>query len=362
MEIYISSTEWEKLNNNFSKEDIIEAFITEIVDNRSIRIPLRIISREEAISSYERLTSYEPAKFVEGQVFTRYDYAYELSNRYLNTPNTYNPASDHFHQKNRFRCDSINAPSPCRTWKSRKFLSTMLPVLWSLKFKEITMDSLRTALSLRKYVASQFKPSMDKAIYTEFNSVDVLDFSSGWGDRLCGFYATEGTRSYIGIDPNSRLHPSYAEQIKAYRNVSGEKKVEMHCATAETIELKAECVDTVFTSPPYFNIERYSEEATQSYKKYKKLDDWLELFLYKSLSTAWSALKPEGHMIINISDVYSNHTVNKICDNMNSYIEHQLGGSYVGGLGMQMSQRPNSGAVKNKEGVFVEPLWVWSKN
>ena len=62
------------------------------------------------------------------------------------------------------------------------------------------------------------------------------------------------------------------------------------------------------------------------------------------------------------SDVYSNHTVNKICDNMNSYIEHQLGGSYVGGLGMQMSQRPNSGAVKNKEGVFVEPLWVWSKN
>ena len=31
------------------------------------------------------------------------------------------------------------------------------------------------------------------------------------------------------------------------------------------------------------------------------------------------------------------------------------------GIGMKMAKRPNSGALKGKDGVFVEPIWIWQK-
>jgi hypothetical protein len=84
----------------------------------------------------------------------------------------------------------------------------------------------------------------------------------------------------------------------------------------------------------------------------------LDEFLFVVLENSWKGLKKGGHMIINISDVYSGHQVNKICDPMNNFIK-ELGGTYVEGLGMKMAKRPNS--KSHKDGVFVEPVWVWRK-
>ena len=33
----------------------------------------------------------------------------------------------------------------------------------------------------------------------------------GWGDRLCGFYASNA-KKYIGIDPRTENHPIYNQQ------------------------------------------------------------------------------------------------------------------------------------------------------
>ena len=41
--------------------------------------------------------------------------------------------------------------------------------------------------------------------------------------------------------------------------------------------------DTIFTSPPYFNTEKYSLHDTQSYLRYKKIDDWNTNFLHKTI-------------------------------------------------------------------------------
>ena len=65
-------------------------------------------------------------------------------------------------------------------------------------------------------------------------------------------------------------------------------------------------------------------------------------------------------MIINISDVYSGHQINKICDPMNDHIAG-LGGEYVGCIGMKMSKRPNSKSDIDTSMVFTEPMWVWRK-
>ena len=38
----------------------------------------------------------------------------------------------------------------------------------------------------------------------------------------------------------------------------------------------------LYTSPPFFDLEIYSNEETQSNNRYKELDTWLDKFLFKS--------------------------------------------------------------------------------
>ena len=215
---------------------------------------------------------------------------------------------------------------------------------------------------MRKYVASQFRPSAAKCIYQHFNSENVLDFSSGWGDRLNGFLSCSTTKSYFGLDPNSRLFVGFHNQLADYHRVYDlEKKIILKMECAEDADIPNYTFDTVFTSPPYFNIERYNQDDTQSWKRYKKLNNWLDGFLFPVLEKSWNGLHSNGNMIINISDVYSNHTVNKICDPMNDFISKLSGASYQGTIGLRMAKRPNSKAVKS-DGIFVEPMWVWKKS
>lgn len=356
-ELYISKEAWKDLNTNLNPSEIKQLLIDTIINNK-IELPLEDISLADAERDFQNLKDLNGLSLLKtGDLYSRYDYKYKLSNTYIGASNIGNKSSNHFHQYNRWLCDSINSPSPYRTWTTPKFLDTLLNCLWTLKFDHISMEVLRSAIALRKYIASQFRPSAAKAIYELYNSKDVLDFSSGWGDRLNGFLSCENTESYLGLDPNERLVEGYAKQESLYN--SG-KKVEMICTPAETFDFIGRSFDTIFTSPPYFNIEKYTQESNQSYKRYRKLDNWLNEFLFKVIGNSWKCLRSGGHLIINISDVYSNHTINKICDPMNDYISTLEGAICKDALGLRMAKRPNSNAVK-QDGVFVEPIWVWEK-
>jgi hypothetical protein len=93
---------------------------------------------------------------------------------------------------------------------------TLLNALWTLKVKEVTSETLRACIAMRKYIASQFRPSAAKALYDHFNAECVLDFSSGWGDRLNGAMSAQSVKKYIGIDPNNNLYNSYNKQIEHF--------------------------------------------------------------------------------------------------------------------------------------------------
>ena len=62
-------------------------------------------------------------------------------------------------------------------------------------------------------------------------------------------------------------------------------------------------VDLVFTSPPYFDRELYSDDAEQSCIKYPKYEDWLDKFLHPTLETSYKLLQPERYMLIKIADI-----------------------------------------------------------
>lgn len=359
-EIDIDAIEWSRLNQLYTRDELTAAIKHNILIG-NIKLPLKKITEDEAITSFEFLRDYKPIETF-GAMFSKYDYIdFPIeSGLYYEGSNSGNDASDYFQQRNRYTCGSVIAPSPVRTWESSKFLDGLMKSLYTLKVDKVDSSTLRTCLALRKYVASQFKPTVAKAIYERFKSVDVLDFSAGWGDRLCGFYASKSTRSYIGIDPNGAVHEGYKRQINFYEQWE-HKETELIKLPAEDAFIPEGSVDTVFTSPPYYNLERYCEEDTQSFKRYKKLDEWLDGFLYRALDMSYKALKKGGYLCINISDVYSGHRVNHICDPMNRYLKKRKM-EYCGVIGIKMAKRPNSKAAGIENAAFVEPIWIWRKN
>lgn len=346
-ELVISEQDWQNLNLLHSQEEIINA-MSDCIANNSIIIPTRDLSITDADLSHQELVNLETNSLIlQDTWFSRYEYKYPKSNIVFKCSKVGNKSSDFFHQDSRFKCDRTAYPSAYRSWNTESFRKTLLKALWSMKYKRVNTNNFRSIIGLRKYIASQFRPSTTKAVLNLFNADSVLDFSMGWGDRLAGFMASSSSY-YFGIDPNTMLVNGYHQQIKRY---GGNKKISFRTQCAEEADAYYECenVDLVFTSPPYFNIERYSKDPTQSYMRYKGIDDWLNGFLFQSIHNAWNKLKPSGHLVINISDVFTRNTIHRICDPMNDYIKTLSGSDYVGCYGYQMMKRPNSGALLGKK-------------
>lgn len=359
-EIDIDPQNWDYLNNVYDKDEV-KQMISDAIRDCDIPMPLRKISREDANTDFDGLLSlFSEEMIIDDSWATRYDYdpKYFTLDKVFRCKNKGNKASDYYQQYNRWLCDSINSPSPYRTWTTEKFRLTLLNALWGLKVDRVSMSTLRTCIGLRKYIASQFRPSTAKAVYDHFEAKNVLDFSSGWGDRLCGFLAS-GAHSYFGVDPNERLFPQYSKMIEDYGKAG--KKIELKNECAESVSYGDKTFDLIFTSPPYFNIERYTQEGNQSWKRHKKLQDWLDSFLFRAISNAWDHLESGGMMIINISDVYSLHRINRICNPMNDFISTLKGSNYYGCMGYEMRKRPNSKAMESGKNKFAEPMWVWEK-
>ena len=357
METIFEEKEWKEVNEKYEKETIKDSILKRIRD-RKMELPYPKVGRVEAIEDFWKLQAQHNGYWRQGEFYLKYNYKYPHGDTFIDTQTIGNKASNYFHQENRMRCDSLNSPSPYRVWNTDKFMKTLFGSLWTMKVKEVTSKTLWTSIVLRKYVASQFKPLVAKSIYDEYNSKNILDFSMGWGDRLAGFFASNAKR-YVGTDPNTALQKGYAEQIATYCNNASDKEVIFRDKPAEEMVYTSEEFDTILTSVPYYDTERYSKENTQSWIRYRTLEDWLNGFLFESIERAWSALKRDGVMLINLSDVYGHHQIQRMCDPMNEFIEGLKGAEYEDCIGMRMAKRPNQNT--HREGVYCEPIWVWRK-
>lgn len=362
----INASNWQRLNKLHHPRAIKRLLSRAIVDHK-VPLPLQTITREQMISSFKVLKRTDSRKrLVAGPVFSRFDYRWRLDNYFIDVSNTCNPASNYFHQYNRWLAGSAKMASPYEAWTEFKHHNTFLNNMWSMKRPKVTKGILNSAVNLKFYVASQFKPQAAKVFYDMFNAQHVLDLSSGWGDRLCGFCAGSTTKSYVGIDPNTRLIAGYQAQKETYGHG---KSIEMVSTGSELYDPKGKKFDTIFTSPPYFAVEHYSNDEGQSFNQYSTFDAWCDHFFYPTLDMAWDALDTSqkgrgGVLCINISDIIIKNQHHNVCDRLNDYLSKKKGSNYIGCIGLRLSLRPNITKGKeseSKEGAFIEPMWLWSK-
>ena len=393
--LLIETEDWEYIKQMWEKDDVKEEFADLCM---KYPLPLAPLKEEDAIRSFNKLKgTWWNDLLVEGEWFPRragessYPITFRDKMLYFKRTNVGNTASNYFQQENRWGVDGTVSPGPKRTWETRKFMVTLMGGLYTLKFDEVSEKTLRVCLSLRKYICSQFKPNVAKALYDYLGGENILDISAGWGDRLAGFFAAHNTEHYVGIDPRKENHPIYREQADFYSKhltfFEKEKRAEFYALPAEDMDYSKyeNHFDIVFSSPPYFSVERYSYDDTQSWIRYKTIDEWNKNFLHKTIEKVWPSIKVGGYLCINIADVYANSGGNreyqKITDPMNDFISTLDGSQYEGCLGMAMAVRPGSvgagglidgdedrftnealeKAKQNKGKTFGEPVWIWKK-
>ncbi|MCJ7637429.1 MAG: site-specific DNA-methyltransferase, partial [Nitrososphaeraceae archaeon] len=211
----------------------------------------------------------------------------------------YNIISDYFQEDCRIKCKRYDAhESPEDYWIEYKSKVVAEAIK---KYGKINVYTLRESLYQLAGECTSFRPTIMVSLIHMFKAKRILDFSSGWGDRLIGAMAANA-EYYCGVDPNTCLHPNYDNMIKFFGK--DKKKFNMIQSPFETAKIPNKKYDLVCTSPPYFTLETYSEESTQSISSYNEnVNEWLENFLYFSIKKAWKYLIPGGHMVIIINDM-----------------------------------------------------------
>lgn len=387
-EFDISSKKWTEMNESMSKGEIIEV-LQDAVDNTGMPFPFSELTLEQATEDFRRLRFFDTGSITHATPWTTlYPYRYGTMDLVVGKSNVGMASSNYFHRFHRYNCESkVYVASTLRAWHTRGIRHHIFKPLWTMKVEGVGPHEIRSCAPMRTHVAPQFRPSVAKFIYDRFGGGRVLDFSAGWGDRLSAALATSSVTHYTGIDPNTNLHPGYQSQIETYnRNVDGDifdwfgsftpKSIRMIHSPAEDADLGDDTYDVVFTSPPYFDRERYSDNETQSWKRYKQSDSWLSGFMYPVVKKVWDHLRPGGHLCVNIADLHQSGRV-ALCDPMNDYIGTMPSAEYIGAIGMEMSSRPgrfrdgakSRGSLSYVEGKplaeevgkVYEPIWIWRK-
>ena len=209
----------------------------------------------------------------------------------------------HFHAVQNYKGHSVKSlwTRPCLE-KALRFNRAQ----HSTPYASEIIRSLSFANGLGK--VTMYRPLMAKkvvsylAIKDGMTDVRILDVCAGWGGRMIGAksvgYNLPGIQvHYMGIDPCAKTYAA----LRAIRDELGLTNVTLINQPAEVAlqELDPTAVyDIALTSPPYYNLEIYSDEPTQSVASKdgpnSGYQTWLNTFL-----------KPVIHGVIRLGVKYS---------------------------------------------------------
>ncbi len=205
--------------------------------------------------------------------------------------------------------------SPMEAFNDDKMFKSVIKKCWNWEQKHYKGEDpngernkfhenrLRQSLKLYSGIqaVSNFRPTAAKLIYEKFAGDGVVwDMSCGWGGRLLGFLSAKNTKHYIGTEPSTMTFEGLQKMSKDFGYIN--KKVDIYKQGSENYIPQKESLDLCFTSPPYFDTEKYSDEKTQSYKKFPTTDKWVNGFLRKTIENCHHGLKSGGYMLYNIAN------------------------------------------------------------
>jgi hypothetical protein len=223
------------------------------------------------------------------------------------------------------------------TFREKKFIQTMLTYYANVKNKNKTKHEYKVLKEVYNICISAInimRPLNCMEIYTRFNAKKVLNFCAGWGGSTVAASALK-LDAWYGVEINSDLKKPY-DNMMTYLRTKSDTEMSVWFTNAVDFDYSTIEYDTVFTSPPYYFLEKYANNV--AYKSKKDMD---EKFYKPTFAKTFAHLKPGGHYIINIcKEVYDN-VLKKLLGEA-----HEI-------FPLKKSKRQNN---------YTEMVYVWYKN
>ena len=168
---------------------------------------------------------------------------------------------------------------------------------------DLMKSSVSSLLSGFYFRASVYNPVM---LYWIFDNVikpkKLLTPTLGWNSYLIGALEYEQLEEYVGIDVISSVCNN-AKEI-------GGKKATIYCKPSESLiptfkKKYKNYFDSVFFSPPFFDLEQYDGD-NQSTNKYPDKEKWLNNYWKKTCELCYISLSKNGKFTYIISN-YEKH-------------------------------------------------------
>lgn len=222
-------------------------------------------------------------------------------------------------------------------FREKKFIQTMLKYYEHIKNKNKTKHEYKVLKEVYNICISAInimRPLNCMEIYTRFNAKRVLNFCAGWGGSMVAAAALN-LEAFYGIEINIDLKKSY-DNMESYLRTKSNTEFSIHFGDAANFDYSNMNYDTIFSSPPYYFIEKYANNV--AYKSKKDMDD---KFYKPVFSKSYLHLKKGGHFIINIcKEVYDN------------ILKNLFGEAHIL-FPLKKSKRQNN---------HIEMVYVWVKN
>mgnify|MGYP003633015959 FL=1 len=223
---------------------------------------------------------------------------------------------------------------------------------------------LRTALELvTGENVTNFKAQNAKAIAEHLCPVlwgNVYDYSCGYGGRLLGIGSSNFKYKYIGVEPNTETvnYLNYLNDV-----IDEATGVRGTIIQSVSEQYQPDDIDLAFSSPPYFNLEKYSNEETQCMVQFKTEDEWFEGYVAPTMENIKRGLNDDGIFATNIAD-YKSYDRKEPYEVVQRWIQtaEKVGFKYDGVIKMMLNTRPGVGNDRKEGREKWEGVYVFRKN
>jgi 16S rRNA G966 N2-methylase RsmD len=198
---------------------------------------------------------------------------------------------------------------------------------------------------------TMYRPQMMKLACIKYKPKYVLDPCAGWGGRMLGTVSYGA--DYIAFEPNTT---TYNNLMKIVDFLGINNKVTLICDDARNmLKYNLPKVDMVLTSPPYFDLEVYTHEDTQSIINTTSYQDWADSFLREIIKLSISHLNENGVSCWNVGKV-KNRDMNVDVEKYHKEFGYQISDT----LTVSSSKR-QSNQTLNKNAKSSDNTVVYSK-
>lgn len=137
------------------------------------------------------------------------------------------------------------------------------------------------------------------------NHKTFITGNCGWMARMLGCLTSPYEYKYIGIEPNSELNKRLGEFSEWICNsLHRENNTKLYVEGSEVFHPElVNTVDLSFSSPPYFNLEIYCDEESQSANKDTSYKAWLTNYMIPTIQNIYKYTKVGGLHIVNLKNL-----------------------------------------------------------